>query len=98
MSADNLLKFAAPLGAVGLLAAWLVYAWIRRQSDGNETMRGIAELIHSGAMAFLRREYATLVPFIVIVAGLLAWVIGPATAAAYVAGGACSIFAGLFGM
>ncbi len=98
MRADIAMLWAAPLGALGLLAAWFAYAWIRRQPAGNDTMRGIADLIQTGAMAFLRREYGTLVPFILVVAGLLAAVIGPTTALAYVAGGACSIFAGLFGM
>jgi K(+)-stimulated pyrophosphate-energized sodium pump len=89
---------AAPLGALGLAAAWLVYRWIRAQPDGNETMRGIAQLIQAGALAFLRREYVALLPFVLVVAFLLGWVVHPATGLAYAAGGACSILAGLFGM
>src|SRR5439155_2606809 len=47
---------------------------------------------------FLKREYTVLLPFIAVVAGLLAWAIGWRTGVAYVAGGLCSILAGLFGM
>ncbi|MBI1723221.1 MAG: sodium-translocating pyrophosphatase [Gemmatimonadetes bacterium] len=94
----ELALWAAPLGATGILAAGAIYGWIRAQPAGDETMRGIAQLIQTGAMAFLRREYTVLVPFIALVTALLSWIIGPATGLAYAAGGACSIFAGLFGM
>jgi K(+)-stimulated pyrophosphate-energized sodium pump len=85
-------------GAFGLLAAWLLYVAIRRSPEGSPTMREIAALIRTGAMAFLRREYSALVPFIVVVALLLAWAIDWRTAIAYVAGACCSILAGFFGM
>jgi len=61
-------------------------------------MREISELIHSGAMAFLRREYTILLGFIVIVAGLLAWQLGTPTMVCFVSGAACSIIAGVIGM
>ena len=35
----------------------LLYVYVRRQSAGSETMQELAEAIHSGAMAFLKREY-----------------------------------------
>ena len=85
-------------GLIGLAVAWLLYIAITRQSEGSEAMRELAQLIRTGAMAFLRREYSVLVPFILVVAGLLAWAIGWRTGAAYVAGGVCSILAGFFGM
>jgi K(+)-stimulated pyrophosphate-energized sodium pump len=49
-------------------------------------------------MAFLRREYTALLPFLVVIAALLAWLIGWATAVAYLGGGVCSVLAGYFGM
>jgi K(+)-stimulated pyrophosphate-energized sodium pump len=85
-------------GAFGLLVAWLTYLYVRRQPAGNERMREIEGLIYTGAMAFLRREYMYLLPFLAIVAALLGVVIGWPTAAAYVAGGICSVLAGFFGM
>ncbi len=98
MTATFGIWWAAPAGALGLLAAWLTYAWVRRQDTGTDRMREIGALIRTGAMAFLRREYTVLVPFVLAVAALLAWVIGPATAAAYLLGGLCSVLAGLLGM
>src|SRR5690606_14235303 len=61
-------------------------------------MQELAELIEKGAMAFLRREYTVLLPFLILVAGLLYLAIGANTAIAYIFGGFCSIGAGLFGM
>jgi len=55
-------------------------------------------MIHDGAMAFLKREYMYLLPFLAVVAALLATVIGWPTAVAYLGGGISSILAGLFGM
>src|SRR2546426_12637103 len=61
-------------------------------------MADLAGLIRTGALAFLRREYSVLVPFMTVVAGLLTLAIGWRTAAAYVGGALCSILAGFFGM
>ena len=85
-------------GLLGLLVAWAIYAYVKRQPPGNETMRDLGHQIRSGAMAFLKREYSVLVPFIIVVAGLLALAVGWRTAVAYVAGAMCSILAGFFGM
>src|SRR5688500_20403383 len=61
-------------------------------------MRDIAEQIHTGAMAFLRREYMVVIPFLLIVGALLYRAVGERTGYAYVAGGLCPIIAGLAGM
>jgi len=89
---------AAWLGLFGLAFAWMLYMYVRRQPVGTETMAGLADQIHSGAMAFLRREYSVLIPFVAVVAAVLATLIGWRTGAAYVFGAACSILAGFFGM
>jgi K(+)-stimulated pyrophosphate-energized sodium pump len=89
---------AVVAGAIGLVIAVLVYVALKRHSAGSNAMQELAALIESGAMAFLRREYTVLLPFVIVVALLLGWVITPLTGLAYVLGGACSIAAGLFGM
>jgi K(+)-stimulated pyrophosphate-energized sodium pump len=91
-------QIALLAGLLGLAAAFAIYFYLRRQSAGSRAMQELALLIEQGAMAFLRREYAVLFPFLVIVAGLLAWAVGPRTAVAYIFGGLCSVGAGLFGM
>ncbi|MEJ2152497.1 MAG: sodium-translocating pyrophosphatase [Gemmatimonadota bacterium] len=95
---ENFASTAPAWGLLGLFVAWIPYMYVKRQPDGNDTMRDLAAQIQSGAMAFLRREYSVLVPFIVVVAILLSMAVGRNTAIAYVAGAACSILAGFFGM
>jgi K(+)-stimulated pyrophosphate-energized sodium pump len=89
---------ASAWGLLGLLVAFGIYRYVKRQPEGNETMRQLAGQIHAGAMAFLKREYSVLIPFIALVAVLLAVAVGWRTGVAYVAGATCSILAGLFGM
>ncbi len=86
------------LGLGGLFLALVLFAYVRRQPVGTEIMAELAEAIQTGAMAFLRREYSVLLPFVLIVAALLYWLIAPQTAYAYLFGAACSVFAGFFGM
>ncbi len=85
-------------GAVGLVIAWLTFEYIRRQPVGNEKMQEIQSMVQAGAMAFLRREYTYLIPFLAIVAVVLGVLIGWSTSIAYLSGGICSILAGFFGM
>jgi len=85
-------------GAMGLLAALLVYRYVVGQSAGTSVMMDLADQIHDGAMAFLRREYTVLAAFVAVVALLLYLAIGQATALAYVAGAGSSVLAGFFGM
>jgi K(+)-stimulated pyrophosphate-energized sodium pump len=55
-------------------------------------------MIHSGAMAFLKKEYSTLLFFIAIVFLLLGFAISWRTAIAFVTGAFCSMLAGFSGM
>ena len=62
------------LGLLGLaFAAGSFLAVGRKPAAGNERMREIGDLIHTGAMAFLRREYSILGVFVIFVAGLILW-------------------------
>ncbi|HEX9690977.1 MAG TPA: sodium-translocating pyrophosphatase [Gemmatimonadales bacterium] len=85
-------------GATGLAIALLTFFYVKRQPPGNEKMQELGLAIHTGAMAFLRREYVYLVPFLIVVSVLLGIALSWNTAVAYLFGGICSILAGLFGM
>lgn len=53
----ELLTSISPMvGMVGLMVAFAISFTLKRQPAGNEPMQGIAEQIHIGAMAFLKRE------------------------------------------
>ena len=63
---------AAPFaGLGGLLCSVLFYLFIKRAPAGSKEMVEIAEAIHDGAMAFLKREYTILAVFVAIVFFLL---------------------------
>ena len=78
-----------------------------RAEPGNDLMRSIGDSIREGAGAFLRREYMTLLPFVIVVTvvlGVLDYTIFdhdlavPATAISYLVGTICSGAAGFIGM
>ena len=97
---------AAVIGGVALVFAGILSVRIVRADPGNSKMQDIAQAIKEGSFAFLRREYTTLVPFILVVAVALwllvdrytgdSWI--PRTATAYLVGTACSATAGFIGM
>ncbi|MGB4681417.1 MAG: sodium-translocating pyrophosphatase [Dethiobacteria bacterium] len=93
------LLYVVPLSAViGLIFALLLWLKIKRAGEGSEKMQEIANAIHEGAMAFLRREYSYLVVFIIVLAAVLAIFIDPLTAICFVIGGIFSALSGYVGM
>ncbi|GFN22715.1 putative K(+)-stimulated pyrophosphate-energized sodium pump [Thermanaeromonas sp. C210] len=102
------LVLAAPLaGILALAFAYYLTRRIGQANPGTPRMQEIAGAIHEGAMAFLMREYHTLVFFVLGMAALIvitgvttegAESMQPATAVAYVLGTLCSIGAGYVGM
>ncbi len=98
MDLTTLAQGAPILGVLGLLGALVLYLYVKRQSTGNDVMAGLADQIHEGAMAFLRREYSVLAVFVLLVAAALWWAIGMKTSLAYMTGAISSVLAGYFGM
>jgi K(+)-stimulated pyrophosphate-energized sodium pump len=92
------ITFSPVLGLLGLAMALAMYRYVVAQPAGTAVMADISAQIHTGAMAFLRKEYSILVWFVVAVAILLAVFISPLTALAFIGGGLCSMLAGFFGM
>ena len=86
--------YAAWLGIVGLVIAYLVFLYVKKQPNGTQVMQDLEGMIHSGAMAFLRKEYSVLVFFIAIVFLLLGFGISWRTGIAFVTGAFCSMVAG----
>ena len=85
--------------AVGLLVAFCLSSWISKSDEGTDRMKEIAGYIREGAMAFLKREYKTMVIviavlFLLIGFGLQSWT----TAVLYLVGALLSVLAGFFGM
>jgi K(+)-stimulated pyrophosphate-energized sodium pump len=95
---QGLTVYAPFLGILSLIVAWLIYGYVKKQPNGNQLMQELEAAIHTGAMAFLKKEYSVLIFFIGAVFILLGVGIDWRTAIAFVTGAACSIAAGYSGM
>ena len=98
---------ALAAGVVALVFAGLTAMRVLSAEPGNALMQSIGDSIRTGAGAFLRREYMSLLPFVVVVTvvlGVLDYTIFkhemavPATAISYLVGTICSGTAGFIGM
>lgn len=96
---DALIISVPVCAAIALVFAYGLAKWIGDMDSGTDRMKEISGYIHEGAMAFLRREYKTMVIvvavlFVLIGVLLNSWI----TAILYVAGALLSVLAGYFGM
>ncbi|MBQ3180820.1 MAG: sodium-translocating pyrophosphatase [Firmicutes bacterium] len=95
-------------GLAALLFAMVLTKRVTSVAPGDEKMVEIMDSIHEGAMAFLGRQYKTLLIFIaalaivIVGAGMLtggtAEGLNPLTAVPFLVGACCSILAGNIGM
>ncbi len=86
------------IGAIGIIFAIVLLMWIKSKPTGTELMKEISDVIHDGAMVFLKREYTILLGFIVVVSGMLFLYTTPETAYSFIGGAFCSMLAGFIGM
>ena len=94
-----ILAIIAPVVAIiALLFAYGLASWINKVDEGTERMKEIAGFIREGAMAFLRREYKTMVIVVLALFILIGFAVSWVTAGLYVFGALFSVLAGFFGM
>ena len=94
----NILNIVGGIGVIALLFAAYASGKITAFKVENDRVNELSGIIQGGAMAFLYREYKALVPFVIIVAALLAWKISVPSAICFVCGAICSAFTGYVGM
>ena len=109
----TILLIAIGAGVLALVFALILALNIRKQEEGDETVRFIGNAIREGANAFLTREYRMLAIFVVLVFIALALLIDydvtgrvdiagdrtvPSTAIAYLVGALGSALTGFLGM
>ena len=102
------LEFLAPIaGAIALVFAFVLATKISKSDPGTPRMQEIAAAISEGAMAFLKRQYGSLVIFVgilavvIVLAGIMtpgSDSLQPATALAFILGATASGIAGYIGM
>ncbi|MCD6240173.1 sodium-translocating pyrophosphatase [Candidatus Bathyarchaeota archaeon] len=101
------ISLIAPIaGVLGMLVvAYLAWS-IKREEAGTPRMKEIASYIQEGANAFLKRQYMTIIYFIIALAALIAifgWLapsshLGWETALAFIYGAVMSLLAAYIGM
>ncbi|MFA5577399.1 MAG: sodium-translocating pyrophosphatase [Tissierellaceae bacterium] len=97
----NFALIAAPIvGILALIFAFYKASSIDKVSPGNDRMIEISTYIQEGAMAFLRRQYRSLIIFIVTLFVILIFApgLGFKIAITFLVGASFSMLAGFFGM
>jgi K(+)-stimulated pyrophosphate-energized sodium pump len=90
--------WAIAAGIFGLLVALYFAKSVLKESPGNPRMQEISKAIQDGAMAYLNRQYRTLIPFVVVIFIVLFIFTSPAAAISFLVGAVASAFAGYVGM
>lgn len=95
------LLFAPIAGIIALLFAGYLMASVLKENAGNARMQELSQAIFEGAMAFLNRQYKTLIPFTVAIFIVL-WFVGGENgsklAISFLVGAIFSAIAGYVGM
>lgn len=86
------------VGIVAISYALILYVRIARIKVGSARMNEIADAIHEGAMAFLKREYISISIFMLVIFTVIAIFLGINIGIAYLFGGIFSMIAGFIGM
>jgi K(+)-stimulated pyrophosphate-energized sodium pump len=75
------LWYLAPVGSVmALTFAFIFYRGMKRESEGTDEMKSIAQGVREGANAYLKRQYSVVAIFLFVLAvllALLAFVVSP---------------------
>ncbi|MBC3888790.1 sodium-translocating pyrophosphatase [Acetobacterium paludosum] len=92
--------FIVTVAIIALLFALYLSTSVLKESMGNDKMKEISVAIQEGAMAFLNREYKTMLPIaiVIIVLLILFTEFGIASAIAFAIGAVFSALAGYMGM
>ncbi|HBY58116.1 MAG TPA: sodium-translocating pyrophosphatase [Candidatus Atribacteria bacterium] len=85
-------------GLISLAFAIFLFIKVSREKPGNKIMQEISKMIEQGAMTFLKREYITLIFFVIVVSSILTIVRGYITGITFIVGAICSGLAGFTGM
>ncbi len=85
-------------GILALIYVAYLVARLNKVPKGTQRMIDIADSVHEGAMAFLKREYTTMAVVLVAIAILLGAFIHPLESVTFIIGAGVSAFAAWIGM
>lgn len=91
--------FTAPLTAlIALIYGAYKVKDVISQDDGNEKLKRIAKAVSDGAMAYLARQFKVVIPFMIILAVIIALTLGVGIATTFLLGAVFSAIIGYVGM
>jgi K(+)-stimulated pyrophosphate-energized sodium pump len=95
---DSGVQLSMVCAVIGLVAAFVLIALVKRLATGNERMRQISAAVQEGAKAYLNRQVMT-ISVIAVIIFILLWIFKDhPTAIGFVIGAFCSLSAGFIGM
>lgn len=94
----NYVVLVPVVGIIALIFAYMLASRINKVDVGNDRMKEISSYIQEGAMAFLTREYKSLLVFAAVLFIVIGLGIGWMTALCFIIGASFSALAGFFGM
>jgi K(+)-stimulated pyrophosphate-energized sodium pump len=98
MTTQEVLYVVLACGALAILYGLVTARSVLAASPGNERMQEIARAIQIGAGAYLNRQYSTIGMVGVVIAILVAWLLGAYVAIGFALGAILSAAAGYIGM
>lgn len=93
-----MIAIALMVSALALLFSGYLIVRIVKESSGSEEMKQISSAIKDGALAYLYRQYKTLIPIVVLLVIVLGVLINIPTAVAFIFGAVLSGLAGFISM
>ncbi|MCE9557512.1 MAG: sodium/proton-translocating pyrophosphatase, partial [Armatimonadetes bacterium] len=64
----NYLYASGVMGLIAIVYGFMIRAKLLKQSPGDEAMQSVGGAIREGAMAYLKKQFSTMLIFVVIVA------------------------------
>ena len=95
---NNGITFSLLCGALGIVVAILLIAYVLRSDKGTEKMLEIAAAVQEGAKAYLNRQITTISVIAVVIFVILLKVKGLPVSLGFLLGAVCSLAAGYIGM
>lgn len=94
----DIMIWVPAVGVLGVLYSLLLFLIVSRGNPGTARMQEISKSIYDGAMAYLKRQYASIAIFMAVMFAAIFCFVGLNVALAYVGGGVFSMLAGFIGM